>query len=164
MPSVPLWLLMVVALLSGTAIGAQAADDASAPWGRAQPAELHYAPQKVVYDVTAHTPEELSNVLDRASYLSNLYGADPFDASIVLVLHGDEIAFFAVRNYPKYQALMRRAQSLTVGGVIEIRMCRVAAHRRGFEPSDIHGFVEVVPMADAEIVRLQREEGYAYMR
>ena len=32
------------------------------------------------------------------------------------------------------------------------------------EPEDIHGFVKLVPMADAEIVRLQREDGYAYMR
>lgn len=32
-----------------------------------------------------------------------------------------------------------------------------------YRPSDVHGFVQMVPMADAEIVRLQKE-GYAYMR
>jgi intracellular sulfur oxidation DsrE/DsrF family protein len=59
---------------------------------------------------------------------------------------------------------MRRAQSLSVGGVIEYRMCKAAARLQGFQPADIHGFVRMVPMADAEIVRLQQEEGFAYLR
>jgi len=48
-------------------------------------------------------------------------------------------------------------------GVIEFRTCRLAAESHGFEPVTIHGLVTLVPMADAEIVRLQ-QEGYAYMR
>jgi len=80
------------------------------------------------------------------------------------VLHGDEIPFFAIRNLDRYRALMQRAQSLTLAGPIEFRMCRVAARGHGFEPEDINGFVKMVPMADAEIVRLQQEEGYVYMR
>jgi hypothetical protein len=43
-------------------------------------------------------------------------------------------------------------------------MCQIAARGHGVEPEQIHGFVKVVPMADAEIVRLQQEEAYAYMR
>jgi hypothetical protein len=43
-------------------------------------------------------------------------------------------------------------------------MCRAAAQLQGFKPADIHGFVRMVPMADAEIVRLQQEEDFAYMR
>ena len=106
---------------------------------------------------------QLENVLDRASFLSALNDADPFDSKIVIVLHGDEINFFAIRNVEKYRELMVRAQSLTVGGIIDIRMCRVSAHRRGFEPQDIHGFVTMVPMADAEIIELQKQ-GFAYMQ
>jgi len=135
-----------------------------APWGKARVQNIQYAPQKVVYDVAVSDVEAFSNVLDRASYLNNLYQADPFSASIVLVLHGDEIPFFAIENHGKYAELMRRAQSLTVAGPIEFRMCRVAAKSHGFDPENIHGFVKVVPMADAEIVRLQQEEGYVYMR
>jgi len=48
--------------------------------------------------------------------------------------------------------------------MVKFRMCRVAARGYDLEPDDIHGFVEVMPMADAEIIRLQQEEGYAYMR
>ena len=135
-----------------------------APWGKGKPSSVDYSPQRVVYDVAVSDHEAPSRVLDRASYLNNLYQADPFAASIVLVLHGDEIPLFAIGNYGKYKELMTRAQSLTVGGAIEIRMCQIAARGHGFDPEDIHGFVQIIPMADAEIVRLQQEEGYAYMQ
>ena len=137
--------------------------NANAPWGSAKEIEPQYAKQKVVYDTAVTTVKGLTSVLDRASFLSNLNGADPFDNKIVIVLHGDEIPFFGIKNYAKYKALMTRAQSLTVGGIIEFRMCRVAAKGRGYAPNDIHGFVTIVPMGDAEIVRLQ-QEGYGYMR
>jgi uncharacterized protein len=135
-----------------------------APWGRATLEPIDYHPQKVVYDVSVGSVEAMSRVLDRVSYLNTLYGADPFESSIVLVLHGDEIPFFAVKNMDRYHELMQRAQSLTLAGPIEFRMCRVAARGHGLEPGDINGFVKVVPMADAEIVRLQQEQGYVYMR
>jgi hypothetical protein len=138
--------------------------DGAAPWGRATLEAIDYRPQKVVYDVAAGSVEAFSRVLDRVSYLNNLYAADPFEESIVLVLHGDEIPFFAVSNIDRYRDLMERARSLTLSGPIEFRMCRVAARGHGLEPGDINGFVKVVPMADAEIVRLQQEQGYAYMR
>lgn len=136
----------------------------SAPWGKGKPQNVDYSPQRVVYDVAVSDSAALSRVLDRASYLNNLYQSDPFAASIVLVLHGDEIPLFAIENHAKYKELMTRAQSLTIAGTIEFRMCRIAARGHGFDPEDIHGFVQIVPMADAEIVRLQREEGYAYMQ
>jgi intracellular sulfur oxidation DsrE/DsrF family protein len=134
------------------------------PWGRAEARAIDYRPAKVVYDVAVSSEQAFARVLDRASFLNNLYHADPFATSIVLVLHGDEIPFFAIDNHARYEELMTRARSLTVGGTISIRMCRVAAQGHGLAPEDIHGFVDVVPMADAEIVRLQQEEGYAYMR
>ena len=135
----------------------------NAPWGSAQDLDIEYSKQKVVYDTAVKTVEALTSVLDRASYLSVLNGADPFDNKIVIVLHGDEIDFFAIKNFAKYKELMTRAQSLTVGGIIEFRMCKIAAEGHGYQPKDIHGFVHMVPMGDAEIVRLQHE-GYSYMR
>jgi hypothetical protein len=137
---------------------------AGAPqWGAAKTMAIEYKGQKVVYDTAVNSVSALVSVLDSASYLSTLNGADPFDTRIVIVLHGNEIPFFAIKNYAKHKDLMIRAQSLTVGGIIEFRMCRIAAKGHGFEPKDIHGFVSMVPMGDAEIVRLQ-QEGYAYMR
>ena len=133
------------------------------PWGQGQAVEKEYSKQKVVYDVAVGSVKALTGVLDRASFLSQLNGADPFDSKIVIVLHGDEIPFFAIKNLAKNKALMERAQSLSVGGIIEFRMCRVAARGHGFQPEDIHGFVTLVPMADAEIIALQHV-GFAYMR
>lgn len=152
-----------VALLASVWMIICQADD-TAPWGRATLEAIDYRPQKVVYDVSVDSVEAFSRVLDRVSYLNNVYAADPFEESIVLVLHGDEIPFFAVSNVERYHDLMERARSLTLAGPIEFRMCRVAARGHGLEPGDIHGFVKVVPMADAEIIRLQQEQGHVYMR
>ncbi len=135
----------------------------NAPWGSAKELDTQYSKQKVVYDTAVNSVAALTSVLDRASYLSTLNGADPFDNKIVIVLHGAEIPFFAIKDLDKHKELMNRAQSLTVGGIIEFRMCKIAAKGHGFEPKDIHGFVTMVPMGDAEIVRLQHG-GYGYMR
>lgn len=135
-----------------------------APWGSAPVIEQAYSKQKVVFDTTSGTTAGLTSVLDRASFLSILNGADPLDNKIVIVLHGGAIPFFAIKNYAKNKDLMHRAQSLSVGDVVEYRMCRAAAQLQGLKPGDIHGFVKMVPMADAEIVRLQQEEGFAYMK
>jgi len=140
------------------------AAEVNAPWGQAKVDPVEYRPHKVVYDVHVKTEAAMTNVLDRVSYLNKLYQADPFDSSIVMVLHGNEIPFFAIRNYSKYKEMMQRARSLTQSGNIRFRMCKLAAQGQGFEPKDIHGFVEMVPMADAELVRLQQEEGHAYMQ
>lgn len=135
-----------------------------APWGSAPVIEQAYSKQKVVFDTTSGTTAGLTSVLDRASFLSILNGADPLDNKIVIVLHGGAIPFFAIKNYAKNKDLMHRAQSLSVGDVVEYRMCRAAAQLQGLKPGDIHGFVKMVPMADAEIVRLQQEEGFAHMK
>ena len=136
----------------------------TAPWGSASVTATEYKPQKVVYDVHVETVKQVESVLDRASHLSKITGADPFDQSIVLVLHGPELNFFAIKNYAKHKDLMKRAQSLVESETLKIKMCKIAAEGQGYKPKDIHGFVEMVPMGDAEIIRLQYEEGHAYMQ
>ncbi len=140
------------------------ASDSNSPWGGATVAETKYKPQKVVYDVNVKTSEDVASVLNRASYISKISGADPFEQSIVLVLHGLEINFFATKNFSEHKELMKRAQSLVESEVLKIKMCSVAASGMGYKSEDIHGFVEMVPMGDAEIVRLQHEENHAYMQ
>jgi len=159
MTKIAVFLTMGICMLAGNVLA-----QGKAPWGSASVTETQYKPQKVVYDVAVKTERKVKSVLDRASYLSKITGADPFDSSIVLVLHGPEIEFFAIRNYNRYKEIMDRAQSLVEGEVLKIRMCRIAAEGHGYQPKDIHGFVEMVPMGDAEIIRLQTEEAHAYMR
>ena len=152
---------LILLAISLFVLNAHAASNA--PWGHAPLKEKEYSKQKVVYDVAVSNVAAVTSVLDRASHVSLLNGADPFDNKIVIVLHGNEIPFFAIKNFSQYKDLMTRAQSLSVGGIIEFRMCRLAAQGQGFKPEDIHGFVTMVPMADAEIIDLQ-SKGYAYMR
>ncbi|MGD9000823.1 MAG: DsrE family protein [Granulosicoccaceae bacterium] len=133
------------------------------PWGQAAISHPEYKKQKVVYDLTADTIESLSNIFSRAGFLSKLNGDDPFDTKIVIVIHGDAIPFFSISSTKKYRKLMELAYSQTLNETVEFRMCQASARLRGFAASDIHGFVTMVPMADAEIVRLQKA-GYAYMR
>ncbi|MCI0508113.1 MAG: DsrE family protein [Gammaproteobacteria bacterium] len=133
------------------------------PWGEAKESNGSYKPQKVLYDVTTGDEKMMINILDRVSFLNNFYGNDPFDSSIVVVIHGSAIPFFARAAFAKYKETMTRAHSLTVESTIEFRMCQASAKLQGFEPRDIHGFVKMAPMADAEVVKLQKE-GYAYMQ
>ncbi|MCL7751631.1 DsrE family protein [Guyparkeria hydrothermalis] len=133
------------------------------PWGTAELNEKDYQPDKVVYDVAAKDAEALNSIIGRVSHLNNEYAGDVFDAHIVVVLHGDEIPLFTHEKYEENKELMERAQSLTVAGNIEYRMCAAAAALHDVAPEDVHGFVKVVPMADAEIIELQHQ-GYAYMK
>lgn len=158
------WGYCLLPMLALTAHAGLVRADSLAPWGSAPVIQQTYSKQKVVFDTTSGSTAGLTSVLDRASLISILNGADPLDNKIVIVLHGGAIPFFAIRNYAKNKDLMHRAQSLSVGEVVEYRMCRAAARLQGFNPEDIHGFVKMVPMADAEIVRLQQEEGFAYMK
>ena len=100
----PVWLIPLLWMLSLQA-------DENAPWGRASLKAIDYAPHKVVYDVAAPDVESFSSVLDRVSYLNNLYHADPFDASIVLVLQAMK-SRFSIDNFHTYRDLMLRARSL----------------------------------------------------
>ncbi|HKK13463.1 MAG TPA: hypothetical protein VKA14_02260 [Gammaproteobacteria bacterium] len=153
-------LLLAAATLAPFAVQAAPA----APWGHAQALDIQYQPHKVVYDVTTGKRAALSDVLDRLALLDKLYGADPFAERIEVVLHGKAIPYFALRNYGKYTELMKRAEGLTQNGTIVFRMCQASARAHyGLDAADIQGFVKMVPMADAEIIR-RESQGYAYMR
>jgi intracellular sulfur oxidation DsrE/DsrF family protein len=121
-------------------------------------------PLRVVYDVAVDTPEAVDNVLARASHLSNMTGADPLEGSIVLVLHGDEVAFFVKDEYATHKKLVERARNLSIGGIIKIKMSELALKVRGMSSGDVHDFLEIVPFGDAEIARLQIKESHAYLQ
>jgi intracellular sulfur oxidation DsrE/DsrF family protein len=155
-------LLLSLAVLLFPWSSIHAAGDA--PWGDAAVLDIQYKPAKVLYDLTSGDAKTLESVLDRASFLNTLYGADPFESSVIVIVHGDAIPFFVHKNFRRHEELMKRAHSLATGSPVEFRMCGAAARIMGYTAKDVHGFVKMVPMADAEIIRLQREEGYAYMQ
>lgn len=157
-------LVLISLFFSGNIELLFASEKAVAPWGSAVDVHINYKPQKVLYDLTSGKVADVENILDRVSYLYKLYGSDPFDSAIVVIIHGDAIPFFAIDNYLQFKSMMERAQSLTIGTTIEFRMCKAAAKVMNYTPKDIHGFVKMVPMADAEIIRLQKEENFAFMQ
>ena len=122
-----------------------------------------YKPLKVVYDVAVNNTSALENVLARASHLSIITGADPMEGSIIIVLHGPEVAFFVKDDYEVYKNIVDRAKSLTVGGIIKIMMSKLALNVRGLSSDDIPKFIKIVPFGDAEIARLQTKDRHAYI-
>ena len=128
--------------------------------------DIQYSPSKVVYDVSSSYPADLKNILDRVSYLQNIYNNDTFEASIVVVIHEGAIPLFKTPAFNKnkqQQSLMARARSLTMGDIIKFRVCDASARMQKISYDQLHNFVSMVPMADAEIIKLQ-SMGYAYMR
>lgn len=124
--------------------------------------QTSYNPGKVVYDVTAATANEINHLLDRAALLQKTYHNDSFAAEIILVIHEDAIPLFSKTRAVGAQ-LQQRAQSLTLGEIINFRVCAASARMQGFKTSDFPAFIKIVPMADAEIIQLQNN-GYAYLR
>ncbi|MEN8108780.1 MAG: DsrE family protein [Pseudomonadota bacterium] len=122
-----------------------------------------YKPLKVVYDVAVDNTSALENVLARASHLSIITGADPMEGSIIIVLHGPEVAFFVKDDYEVYKNIVDRAKSLSVGGIIKIMMSELALNVRGLSSDNIPKFIKIVPFGDAEIARLQAKDGHAYI-
>jgi intracellular sulfur oxidation DsrE/DsrF family protein len=129
--------------------------------------QKNYSPSKVVYDLSSSDPAVLQNILDRISMLQNVYNNNPFESSIVVVVHEGAIALFVENNKDAkmigYEDLMLRAKSLTLGEVIKFKVCEASAKMQSISVSDLPEFVSMVPMADAELVDLQ-QSGYAYLR
>lgn len=122
----------------------------------------YYSPSKVVYDLSSSDPAVLKNILDRISMLQNVYNNNPFQASIIVVVHEGAIPLF-VKTASKTSDLISRAHSLTLGEIIKFKVCEASAKMQGFSKKDFPEFTKMVPMADAEIVMLQNN-GYAYLR
>lgn len=133
---------------------------AAAPSMATEPAG--YAPAKVVYDVSSADASKFMQILDRVSLLQTLYGSDPFAASIVIVIHEGAIPLLAMGTRKHHSNLASRARDLAMGEVIQFRLCQASAKMQGYGRGDFEDFIKLVPMADAEIVRLQHD-GYAYL-
>lgn len=122
-----------------------------------------YNPSKVVYDISDPDAKALGMMLDRANLLQNIYQNDVFESSIVFVIHEGAVPLFGRGKKNRHPDIMQRAQSLAMGEIIQFRICKASAAMQGYNDRDIQEFVKMVPMADAEIIRLQKE-GYAYLR
>jgi len=145
-------IIALATLFSAATFSATAAED-QGPYGTAK-VDLHKYPTiNRVYDVNYDDPKKLNALV---GFIKNVNNVVPGKA--VVVLHGTEIRAFAKENYEKYQAVIDNLAALSKEGV-EFRMCNNAMHAAGFEATDMHGFITVIPAGYAEVIYLQNK-GY----
>ncbi|WP_126454743.1 DsrE family protein [Sulfuriflexus mobilis] len=117
----------------------------------------HYA-----YDIVLHTPEQIREVLQHAEKISQSPRPANEKPSIAMVLHGPEIDFFSIENYPKYRDIVDLAAKLDAYNVIEVKMCQTMMRKRGLKNNNVPGFIELVPYGPGEVEKL-RQNGYVVL-
>jgi uncharacterized protein len=118
-------------------------------------------PQGMVLDVSVHSLDELKVLLDRAEEIAARPQSQGEKAGVVLVLHGPEVEFFAISNYPRYKDIVDQAARLDAFDVVDVKICQSMMDRLGVGRDDIPAFIEQVPYGPGEVERLVRE-GYVY--
>ena len=116
-------------------------------------------PVRVVLDISVHTLEGLKVLFDRAEELAMRPRVQGEEASVVLVLHGPEVEFFAIGSYEKYKGIVDQAARLDAFDVVDVKICQSMMDARGIERDDIPSFIEQVPFGPGEVERLVRQ-GY----
>jgi intracellular sulfur oxidation DsrE/DsrF family protein len=117
--------------------------------------------QGMVLDVSVHSLDELKVLLDRAEEIAARPQSQGEKAGVVLVLHGPEVEFFAISNYPRYKDIVDQAARLDAFDVVDVKICQSMMERLGVGRDDIPAFIEQVPYGPGEVERLVRE-GYVY--
>ncbi|TCK19509.1 hypothetical protein DFR30_2822 [Thiogranum longum] len=113
-------------------------------------------------DISVHTTEQLELLFDRVEALLDRPRSEGEAPIISLVLHGPEVEFFALKNYPRYKNLVDRAARLAAFGAIDISICQTQMRRRGIGKDEVPSFLRQVPFGPAEVERL-RKQGYIAM-
>ena len=117
------------------------------------------APVRVVYHI-GEGPEQASRALE---YMRNHLEADPA-AQIVAVAHAGGVDFLMkgarTAKGNEYRTLV---DDLELAGV-QFRVCEITLRERGLRREQFLPEVKFVASGVAEIARLQRREGFAYLR
>ncbi len=131
---------------------------------KAEYIQTPYKEPKVVYDFYFDDPQKINSALYWIRSLMNPLSEEPYSYApefmdIKVVIHGTEIVTVAKKNYKKYKNAVERMRYYAQLGV-EFKVCGLAAHDYGYQISDFHEFIQVVPSAIPELAHWQME-GYA---
>ena len=150
-----LWIVADLVLLqpSGTAPAPQSGVPVPAPGE---------APAGFVADISLHTEAELETLLGRVEQLLERPRKSGEAPLVSLVLHGPEVEFFALKNYPQYRGVVDHAAKLAALGAVDISICQTQMRTRGIGEDEVPGFLRQVPYGPEEVQRL-RDSGYVYM-
>lgn len=113
-------------------------------------------------DISVHTTEELDLLFDRVEALLDRPRGEGEAPIVSLVLHGPEVAFFALENYKQYKDIVDRAARLEALGGVDISICQTQMRQQGIGKDDVPAFLHQVPYGPDEVKRL-REQGYVSM-
>lgn len=117
----------------------------------------------LVADISLHTADELDLLLSRVEQLLERPRSGTEQPLISLVLHGPEVEFFALKNYPRYREVVDRAAKLAALGAVDISICQTQMRNLGIGQDEVPAFLKQVPFGPAEVQRLKREEGFVTM-
>lgn len=120
------------------------------------------APSQFVADVSVSTPQELERLFERVEALLERPGKAGEPPFIAVILHGPEIEFFLLDNYPQHKALVDRAAKLAALGAVRFNICETQMRARGIANDQVPAFLERVPYGPEEVGRLENE-GYIRM-
>lgn len=120
------------------------------------------AGEKVVFDISVKTVDQLRGVLNRAEELASGPRSAAQPANISIMLHGKEIKYFTIDRYKQYQDIVDLSAKLDAYNVIQFKMCETAMKDFGIKKDNIPSFIEFVPDGELEIKRLA-EQGYTIM-
>lgn len=108
---------------------------------------------QLMVQIHAHTPDELSGILNRAQIWADQYETYP-EEPIAIVLHGPEASVFVKANYQKYKQLVDLAAKLDAFNVVDVRICERWMGSNNVKKNELPPFVETVPYGPAEEERL----------
>jgi len=120
------------------------------------------APAGFVADISLHTEAELEALLGRVEQLLERPRKSGEAPLVSLVLHGPEVEFFALKNYPQYRGVVDHAAKLAALGAVDISICQTQMRTRGIGEDEVPGFLRQVPYGPEEVQRLL-DSGYVYM-
>jgi intracellular sulfur oxidation DsrE/DsrF family protein len=120
------------------------------------------APAGFVADISLHTEAELEALLGRVEQLLERPRKSGEAPLVSLVLHGPEVEFFALKNYPQYRGVVDHAAKLAALGAVDISICQTQMRTRGIGEDEVPGFLRQVPYGPQEVQRLL-DSGYVYM-
>jgi intracellular sulfur oxidation DsrE/DsrF family protein len=120
--------------------------------------------QKVVFDFYLDDPQKMNSALYWLKALIDPliaapYNTAPDDIDIKVVMHGTELVTLAKHNYSQYKRAVERMRYYSDLGVVEFKVCNIAAIDYGYKLSDFQNFVHVIPSAIAELAHWQNN-GY----
>jgi hypothetical protein len=140
----------------------QPSDTAPAPQSGVPAPAPGEAPAGFVADISLHTEAELETLLGRVEQLLERPRKSGEAPLVSLVLHGPEVEFFALKNYPQYRGVVDHAAKLAALGAVDISICQTQMRTRGIGEDEVPGFLRQVPYGPQEVQRL-RDSGYVYM-